>query len=154
MQQKVTTFLWFDDRAEEAAEFYTSLFANSQIVDVTRQGDGPGKALVVRFTLDGREFLALNGGPHFQFNEAISLYVDCADQDEIDHYWSRLAAEGEPGRCGWLKDRFGLSWQVVPRELTALISDPDPEKSSRATQAMLSMGKIDLETLRKAHAGA
>lgn len=156
--QRITTYLWFDNQAEEAAEFYSSIFENSKINNVQRYGDaGPGPAgtaMTVSFELDGQEFIALNGGPHFSFTEAISLYIECADQDEVDFYWSRLTDGGEPSQCGWLKDRYGLSWQVIPRELPELLGDPDPEKANRATQAMLSMTKIDLEVLRKAHQGA
>lgn len=155
--QKVITYLWFDTEAEEAAEFYTSIFENSKITHVQRYGDaGPGpagSAMTVDFELDGQRFIALNGGPHFRFTEAISLYIDCADQSEVDFFWSRLTAGGEPSQCGWLKDRYGLSWQVIPRDLPELLGDSDPEKASRAMQAMLSMTKIDVEVLRKAHQG-
>ena len=155
--QKVMTYLWFDTEAEEAARFYTSIFENSKITHVQRYGDaGPGpagSAMTVDFELDGQRFIALNGGPHFRFTEAISLYIDCADQSEVDFFWSRLTAGGEPGQCGWLKDRYGLSWQVIPRDLPELLGDADPEKASRAMQAMLSMTKIDVEVLRKAHQG-
>lgn len=151
----ITPFLWFDDEAEEAAEFYVSVFPNSRIVEVSRYGEaGPGPAgtaMVVRFELDGQPFLALNGGPTtFVFDESISFVIDCADQAEVDAYWARLTAGGQESRCGWLKDRFGLSWQVVPAELHELLGDPDPERARRATEAMLSMGKLDLEAMRRA----
>ena len=156
--QKITTFLWFDDQAEEAANFYTSIFKNSRILEVSRYGDGApfpaGTALTVRYQLAGQEFIALNAGPQFTFNEAISLYVDCADQAEVDYFWDRLVEGGEPSQCGWLKDRYGLSWQIIPRELPKLLGDPDPEKAQRATQAMFTMTRIDVDALRKAHAGA
>ncbi|MBC7270946.1 MAG: VOC family protein [Streptomyces sp.] len=153
-----TTCLWFDGQAEEAAEFYVSVFQNSGIKEVTRYPEGgmapAGTVMTVEFTANGHEFVALNGGPQFTFNEAISFQVFCDDQDEIDHYWARLTeGGGEPGPCGWLKDRFGVSWQVIPERLSALLSDPDPQKATRATQAMLSMGKLDIAALEKAHAG-
>ena len=155
--QKITTFLWFDDQAEEAATFYTSIFKDSRILEISRYGEGApfpaGTALTVRYQLDGQEFIALNAGPQFKFNEAISLYVDCADQAEVDYYWDSLVDGGEPSQCGWLKDRYGLSWQIIPRELQRLLSDPDPAKAQRATAAMFTMTKIDLEALRKAHGG-
>ncbi|HEX6328970.1 MAG TPA: VOC family protein [Jiangellaceae bacterium] len=156
--QKITTYLWYDNQAEEAAIFYTSIFKNSRVLEVNRYGDGApmpaGTAMTVRFELDGEEFIALNGGPHFKFNEAISLYVDCEDQAEVDYFWDRLVDGGEPSQCGWLKDRYGLSWQIIPRELPALLFDPDPEKAQRATQAMFTMTKIDVDALRRAHAGS
>ena len=156
--QKITTFLWFDSQAEEAANFYASIFKNSRILEVSRYGDGApfpaGTAMTVRYELDGQEFIALNAGPQFKFNEAISLYVDCADQAEVDYYWETLVDGGEPSQCGWLKDRYGLSWQIIPSELPTLLGDPDPEKAQRATQAMFTMTKIDVEALRRAHAGS
>jgi predicted 3-demethylubiquinone-9 3-methyltransferase (glyoxalase superfamily) len=156
--QKIITFLWFDHEAEEAARFYTSLFTHSRITQVTRYPEGgpapAGKAMTVKFELDGQEFLALNGGPQYQFTEAISLLVNCEGQDEVDRLWERLTDGGEPGQCGWLKDRWGLSWQIIPEELPALISDPDPERSRRAVMAMLAMQKIDIQNLREAAAGA
>jgi predicted 3-demethylubiquinone-9 3-methyltransferase (glyoxalase superfamily) len=154
----ITPFLWFDDQAEEAAAFYVSVFPNSAILEVTRlpqETPGPkGKAMTVAFELDGKRFTALNGGPYFQFTEAVSFYVDCADQAEIDYYWEKLTAGGgSPGQCGWLKDRFGLSWQIVPQELPHLLGDADREKAGRATQAMLKMTRLDIAALRRAHAG-
>ena len=140
--------LWFDGRAEEAAEYYVSVFPDSAVTQVTR---GPeGRAMTVSFSLDGHDYVALNGGPQFTFTEAISFQIHCADQDEVDHYWSRLTDGGEESRCGWLKDRFGVSWQVVPVELFTLLSDPDPGRAQRATQAMLQMRKIDVATMRRA----
>ncbi|GAA1729255.1 VOC family protein [Nonomuraea bangladeshensis] len=157
MTQKITTYLWFDHQAEEAATFYTSLFAGSRIVRVQRNGDaGPGEAgtvMLVEFELAGQRFLALNGGPHFTFNEAVSLYVDCEMQEEVDELWARLTADGgEESQCGWLKDRWGLSWQIVPSRLPELIADPDPGRAGRAMQAMLRMGKIDIRALEEAAA--
>lgn len=157
--QKIVTYLWFNDQAEEAASFYTSLFKNSEITGVQRSGEGgpgpAGAALVVNFTLDGQEFIALNGGPQFKFTEAISLFVRCESQEEVDRLWGALISEGgEPSMCGWLKDRYGLSWQIIPTVLMELMGDPDPEKSQRVTQAMLQMTKIDVEELRRAHAGS
>ena len=156
--QKITTYLWYDNQAEEAAIFYTTIFKNSRVLEVNRYGDGAampsGTAMTVRFELDGQEFIALNGGPHFRFNEAISLYVDCEDQAEVDYFWDRLVDGGEPSQCGWLKDRYGLSWQIIPRELQSLLFDPDPEKAQRATQAMFTMTKIDVDALRRAQAGS
>ncbi len=156
--QKINTFLWFDEQAEEAVNLYVSLFKNSRILNIARFGvdvPGPaGKVMTINFELDGQEFVALNGGPQFKFTEAISLLVNCESQEEVDFLWERLIADGgEPSQCGWLKDRFGLSWQVVPRELGELMSDPDPEKAGRVTQAMLHMSKIDLAELRKAYYG-
>jgi predicted 3-demethylubiquinone-9 3-methyltransferase (glyoxalase superfamily) len=154
-----TTCLWFDGKAEEAATHYLSVFTkDSHLGSVTRYteaGPGPaGTAITVDFTLNGQRFLALNGGPLFTFNEAISFQIHCTDQDEIDYYWDRLTAEGgQGGQCGWLKDKFGVSWQVVPTELPALLADPDPQKATRATRAMLAMTKFDLAELRRAHAG-
>lgn len=156
--QKVTTFLWFDSQAEEAAVFYTSVFKNSRVLEVSRYGEGApiaaGTAMTVRFELDGQEFIALNGGPHHKFTDAISLYVDCEDQAEADYFWDRLIDGGEPSQCGWLKDRYGLSWQIIPREMQSLLADPDPAKAQRTMQAMLTMTRIDLEALRRAHAGS
>jgi len=150
--------LWFDTEAEEAAAHYTSIFPNSRIVDVLHYGEaGPrkaGMAMVVNFELDGKPFMALNGGPDFKFNEAISLEVECGSQDEVDDYWSRLSAGGEEGPCGWLKDRFGVSWQIVPKRLNELVSDPDPAVSQRAMAAMLKMRKIEIAELEAAVSGA
>jgi predicted 3-demethylubiquinone-9 3-methyltransferase (glyoxalase superfamily) len=156
--QKISPFLWFDDQAEQAADFYVSIFRNSWIQSVSRYGDGgpgpAGTAMSVSFTLDGLEFQALNGGPLYSFTEAISLFVSAPTQDEIDHLWEKLTSDGgEPGRCGWLKDRYGLSWQVVPPILGELLGDPDPDRSSRVMQAMLTMGKIDIAALQAAYDG-
>jgi predicted 3-demethylubiquinone-9 3-methyltransferase (glyoxalase superfamily) len=151
--------LWFDTQAQEAAEFYTSLFPNSRIVTVTRYpegtGDRVGEVLTVSFELDGAYYLALNGGPEFTFDEAISITIDCEDQAEIDRYWDALVANGgQEGPCGWLKDKYGLSWQVVPTGMEEVFSDPDPERAKRAMEAMLKMRKLDIEALRSAAAGA
>ncbi|MDT0309464.1 VOC family protein [Streptomyces sp. DSM 44917] len=156
--EKVTTFLWFDDKAEEAAEFYTSLFPDSRITEVRRWGHAgpgePGAVMTVTFELAGRPYTALNGGPHFTFTEAISLSVDCADQAEVDDLWERLTADGgQESECGWLKDKYGLSWQIVPRRLMELIADPDPERAARATKAMLGMKKLDVQALEDAADG-
>lgn len=154
--QKITPCLWFDTEGEEAAEFYTSVFPNSRIVDVARYGSaGPraeGTVMTVSFELDGQRFTALNGGPEFTFNEAISFEVDCETQDEVDGFWSKLSDGGEEGPCGWLKDRFGVSWQVVPTRLNELLSDPDAEKSQRVMAAMLKMKKIEIDELERAAA--
>ncbi|HKS96610.1 MAG TPA: VOC family protein, partial [Terriglobia bacterium] len=154
---KITTFLWFDNNAEEAMNFYVSIFENSKILSVSRYGEaGPGpKGMVMSgtFQLEGQEFMALNGGPHFSFTPAISLFVSCETQQEVDELWEKLSAGGEQGRCGWLKDKFGLSWQIIPTALGKLLSDPDPAKSKRVMQAMLQMNKIDVEGLKKAYAG-
>jgi len=154
---KITPFLWFDTQAEEAAEFYTSVFGNSRVLSVNRYGDaGPGPSgsvMIVRFELDGREFVALNGGPqHFNFNESVSFVVNCSSQDEVDYFWEKLTEGGEEGPCGWLKDKYGLSWQVVPDRLPELVSDPDPERSQRAMRAMFQMKKIDVAALERAAA--
>ena len=153
--QKITPFLWFDDQAEDAARFYVSLFRNSTILDVSRYGEGAprpaGTAMMVSFVLDGLEVQALNGGPEFSFTEAISLSVTAQTQDEIDHLWEQLTDGGEPGQCGWLKDRYGLSWQIVPPVLGELLGGPDPERSSRVMQAMLAMSKIEIAGLRAAY---
>ncbi|MGW4409584.1 VOC family protein [Nonomuraea sp. NPDC004702] len=155
--QKITTYLWFDNQAEEAAEFYTSIFADSRILEVQRYpegGPGPaGQAMVVSFELAGQRFLALNGGPQFTFTEAISLYVDCASQEEVDDLWARLTDGGEESQCGWLKDRYGLSWQIVPRALQELMSVPDPAAAQRVAQAMLGMRKIEIKGLEDAAKG-
>ena len=156
--QKIAPCLWFDTEGEEAAQFYTSVFPNSKIVEVTRYGSaGPraeGSVMTVSFELDGQRFTALNGGPDFKFNEAVSLEVQCKDQEEVDKYWNALSEGGEEGPCGWLKDKFGLSWQIVPTVLNELISDPDREKSQRVMAAMLQMGKIEVDELEKAAAEA
>jgi predicted 3-demethylubiquinone-9 3-methyltransferase (glyoxalase superfamily) len=153
--QKITPFLWFDGEAEEAARFYTSLFKNSSIGKISRYGDaGPGpkgQAMVVPFKLAGQNFSALNGGPHFKFTPAISFLVDCETQKEVDGFWKRLSQGGKEGQCGWLEDKFGVSWQIVPSVLGKLMSDPDPAKSGRVMKAMMQMGKIDIEVLKRAH---
>jgi predicted 3-demethylubiquinone-9 3-methyltransferase (glyoxalase superfamily) len=153
----ITPNLWFDTEALEAAEFYCSVFPRSRITNVSHYGDaGPrdkGMVLTVDFELDGDRFTALNGGPEFSFNEAVSFLIECADQDEIDHYWSALCDGGEPGPCGWLKDRYGVSWQVVPREMAELLSDPDETRAQRVMAAMLKMGKLDIAALRAAADG-
>jgi predicted 3-demethylubiquinone-9 3-methyltransferase (glyoxalase superfamily) len=157
-QQKITPFLWFDEQAEEAAEFYTSVFPDGRVLQTTRYSEtGPGKpgsVMTVQFEAAGTTFTALNGGPHHTFSPAVSFVVDCADQAEVDRYWSALsAAGGQEGPCGWLTDRYGLSWQVIPRELTVLVADPDPERAQRATQAMMGMKKIDIQVMRDAADG-
>ena len=156
--QPFTTCLWFDTQAEEAATYYTSIFKDSRLGDIARYGEsGPrpaGMVITAEFELNGQRFMALNGGPDYTFTEAISFQIPCTDQDEVDYYWDRLSADGgQPGPCGWLKDRFGVSWQVVPAELGSLLGDPDPDKAARAMKAMLSMGKLDIAGLRRAHAG-
>ncbi|GAA3984374.1 VOC family protein [Thermobifida alba] len=152
--QKITTCLWFDDQAEQAANFYTSLFGNSRIVEVQYYNeampDRAGQVMLVLFELAGQRFMALNGGPEFTFTEAVSLHVDCADQREVDELWAKLTDGGQESQCGWLKDRFGLSWQIIPRRLTELLNDPDPDRAVRATRAMLGMRKIDVQGLLEA----
>ncbi|MDQ4030148.1 MAG: VOC family protein [Actinomycetota bacterium] len=156
--QKITPFLWFDTEGEEAARFYTSVFPNSRIVDIAYYGSaGPrpeGTVMTVSFELDGQRFVALNGGPEFSFNEAISFEVSCETQEEVDAYWSTLSEGGEEGPCGWLKDKFGVSWQIVPNVLTELLMDPDREKSQRVMRAMLEMKKIEIDGLEQAAAKA
>ena len=151
---RITPCLWFDTEGEEAATFYVSLFKNSRITEVSRYGEaGPrpaGSVMVVSFELDGQPFTALNGGPEFTFDEAISFQIDCSSQDEVDRYWEGLTAGGEEGPCGWLKDRYGVSWQVVPSELITLLQDPDPGRSQRAMAAMMTMKKIDIAAVRAA----
>jgi predicted 3-demethylubiquinone-9 3-methyltransferase (glyoxalase superfamily) len=156
--QKITPFLWFDGNAEEAVNFYVSVFKNSRITKITRNSEvGPGPAgsvLLVNFQLEGQEFIALNGGPEFKFNEAISFSVDCQTQAEVDELWAKLTADGgKPGQCSWLKDKFGVSWQIVPRILPELLGDKDPAKAKRAMQAMMQMGKIDIKRLQQASEG-
>jgi predicted 3-demethylubiquinone-9 3-methyltransferase (glyoxalase superfamily) len=155
--QKITPFLWFDANAEEAVNFYTSIFPNSSIHQVDRYGkDSPGtegSVMVIAFTLDGQEFNALNGGPVYQLSPAISFVVSCEDQAEVDHYWEHLIEGGQADQCGWLTDKFGVTWQIVPQELGELLSDPDPQKAYRAMQAMLKMVKLDIAELRKAFKG-
>ena len=153
--QKIVPSLWFDTEAQEAAKFYTSIFRNSKIGNIARYGSaGPrpeGMVMTVDFQLDGQDFNAINGGPDFKFNEATSLLVNCQNQAEVDDLWKKLGDGGEPGPCGWLKDKFGLSWQIVPVALGEMLSDPDPGKSQRVMAAMLQMSKIDLAGLRKAY---
>jgi predicted 3-demethylubiquinone-9 3-methyltransferase (glyoxalase superfamily) len=157
--QKITPFLWFNDKAEEAAKFYVSLFKNSKILAVNRYGKAganasgrpEGTVMTVAFRLEGQEFVALNGGPHFKFTEAISFVVNCETQAEIDRFWKKLSAGGEEGQCGWLKDKYGVSWQVVPSAAIEMISDKDAEKAERAMGAVMQMGKIDLKTVKLAY---
>jgi len=155
--QKITTFLWFNNNAEEAANYYTSIFKNSKILDVSRYGEvGPGpkgSVMIVKFQLAGQEFVALNGGPQFKFTEAISLMVNCESQQEIDELWRKLTAGGQESQCGWLKDKFGLSWQIVPTELGKLMSAKDPAKANRVMQALLQMKKLDIAKLQQAAEG-
>jgi len=151
---KITPWLWFDTEGEEAAAFYTSVFPNSRITEVTRYGEaGPrpaGTAMTVSFELDGQELVALNGGPEFHFNEAVSFQVPCEGQEEVDRYWALLSEGGEEGPCGWLKDKYGLSWQIVPTALVELLGDPDPGRAQRAMAAMMTMRKLDVAALREA----
>lgn len=153
--QRITPFLWFDHQAEEAADFYTSIFPNSKIGRVMRCGETgpgpPGSVLTVEFELEGQTFVALNGGPHYQFTEAISFMVHCQTQDEMDFYWEKLSAGGTEIECGWLKDKFGLAWQIVPSVLSEMLSDPDPEKSQRVMKALLAMKKLDIRALQQAY---
>ncbi len=161
--QSITPCLWFDDQAEEAVGFYTGIFKNSKISKTSRYGEAgkeihgkqPGSVMTMAFELDGQRFTALNGGPMFKFSEAVSFQVNCDTQDEVDHYWNTLSAGGDPKaqQCGWLKDKFGLSWQIVPRVLPELLTDPDYEKSQRAMQAMMQMKKLDIAALKRAFAG-
>jgi predicted 3-demethylubiquinone-9 3-methyltransferase (glyoxalase superfamily) len=159
--QRISVCLWFDGQAEEAARFYTKIFKNSSIGDVARYdeevskvaGQPKGSVMTVKFTLDGQEFMGLNGGPMFKFNEAISLVVACADQAELDHFWTRLSEGGEEVQCGWLKDKFGVSWQVVPAILQDMMKDKDPAKTSRVMAAIMKMKKLDIPTLKKAYEG-
>ena len=155
--QKITPFLWFNDQAEAAANFYCSVFKNAKTLNISRYGEGApapkGTVMVVRFQLDGQEFMALNGGPQFTFSPAISFVVNCQTQEEVDELWERLSEGGTTQQCGWLQDQFGISWQIVPTALGELMSDPDPVKSQRVMQAMLQMEKIDLAGLRRAYAG-
>lgn len=155
--QKITPFLWFNGQAEEAMNFYVSIFKNSKVVSVQRYGDaGPGpkgSVMSATFQLEGQDFYALNGGPQFTFTPAISFFVSCETQLEVDELWEKLSAGGEKGRCAWLKDKFGLSWQIVPTALGKLLADKDPEKSKRVMQAMMKMDKIDIAGLQKAYAG-
>jgi len=155
--QKITPFLWFDGQAEEAANFYTSVFKDSKILNIARYGEaGPGPkgtVMMATFQLEGQKFMALNGGPHYTISPAISFFVDCETQAEVDELWEKLTAGGSEVQCGWLKDKFGVSWQIIPRALMELMQDKDPAKSQRVFQAMLQMTKIDVEALRRAHRG-
>ena len=157
MQQKIVPNLWFDTEAEEAAGFYTSVFKNSRIVNVAHYPEaGPrpaGMVMTVAFELDGQRFVGINGGSQFKFDEAVSFQIDCETQDEVDYYWERLSEGGEESQCGWLKDRYGLSWQVVPTGMEELFTDPDPERAKRAMEAMLGMKKLDIAALRSAADG-
>jgi len=153
--QKITPFLWFDGKAEEAMNFYTEIFKNSKVVDIMRYGDaGPGpkgSVMSATFQLEGQEFIALNGGPQFTFSPAISFFVKCQTQEEVDELWDRLLAGGRPQQCGWLTDRYGLSWQIVPTVLGEMLQDKDPDKSSRVMKAMLKMVKLDIAALKEAY---
>jgi predicted 3-demethylubiquinone-9 3-methyltransferase (glyoxalase superfamily) len=153
--RKITPFLWFDDKAEEAMNFYISIFKNSKVLGVSRYGEaGPGPkgtVMTATFQLNGQEFTALNGGPQFKFTEAISFYVDCETQAEVDELWEKLSEGGEPGQCGWLKDKYGLSWQIIPSALIEMLHDKDAEKAKRVTEAMLKMNKIEIKTLQQAY---
>lgn len=155
--QKITPFLWFDGRAEEAANFYTSVFKNSKIGTVSRYGEGgpgpKGSVMSATFQLEGQEFIALNGGPHYSFTPAISFFIHCETQEEVDHYWDKLSDGGRTVQCGWLQDKFGLSWQVIPTILFKLLNDKDPAKSKRVMQAMLKMIKLDIQGLKDAYEG-
>lgn len=157
MTSKITPFLWFDNQAEEAMKFYTSIFKNSKIGKVARYPEGSpgpaGQVMTAEFELDGQTFTALNGGPHFKFTEAISFVVNCADQKEVDYYWDKLLAGGTASQCGWLKDKFGLSWQIVPKQLGELFSTQDAAKAKRVMDAMLKMVKLDIKTLEQAAKG-
>jgi len=153
--KKITPCLWFDDKAEEAMLFYTSTFKNSKVGEISRYGEGgplpAGTVLTVTFELDGQEFMALNGGPQFHFTPAISFYVPCETQADVDYYWEKLSEGGETEMCGWLKDKYGVSWQIVPNVLGELLNDPNPEKSKRVTQALLQMTRLDIATLKRAY---
>jgi len=155
MMQKITPFLWFDNNAEEAANFYVSIFKNSKVLNIARYGDaGPGPkgtVLTVNFEIDGEKFIALNGGPQFKFTEAVSFVVNCETQEEIDYFWEKLSAGGEKSQCGWLKDKYGLSWQVVPTILGELMGGNDAERSNRVMQAILQMQKLEIEPLKRAY---
>jgi len=153
--QKITPFLWFNDKAEEAANFYVSLFKNSKVKEVRRYGDaGPGpkgSVMTITFQIEGQDFIALNGGPHFSFTPAVSLFVNCEKQEEVYQLWEKLAEGGRKDRCGWLQDKYGLSWQIIPEALGKLMTDPDPKKAASVMQAMLQMDKIDVKRLQEAH---
>jgi predicted 3-demethylubiquinone-9 3-methyltransferase (glyoxalase superfamily) len=158
-KQKITPFLWFNNQAEEAANYYVSMFRNSRVLKVTHyaesaskvSGRPKGSVMTVKFLLEGQEFVALNGGPHFKFTEAVSLVVNCRTQREVDKYWEKLSAGGKKGQCGWLKDKYGLSWQVFPEELGEMLDDPDPAKSDRVMEALIQMSKLDIGILRRAY---
>ena len=157
--QKITPFLWFDNKAEEAANFYVSLFKNSKITGTTRydekaaeaSGRPKGTVMTLEFQLEGQEFVALNGGPHFKFTEAVSFVVNCETQEQVDKFWEKLSEGGEKSQCGWLKDRYGLSWQVVPIVLSEMLRDKDPARAKRVMEAMLKMSKLDIQTLKQAY---
>jgi len=153
--QKITPFLWFNDNAEEAVNFYVSIFRNSRIVSMSRYPEGTpgpaGKVMTATFQLEGQEFIALNGGPEFKFNEAISFFVNCETQEEVDRLWDKLSGGGEKGQCGWLKDKYGVSWQIVPTALGQMLQDQDPQRSQNVMQAMFKMTKIDIAALRRAY---
>jgi predicted 3-demethylubiquinone-9 3-methyltransferase (glyoxalase superfamily) len=159
MMQKITPCLWFDENAEEAVNFYVSIFKNSQVGHVTRYGDEgakmsgrpKGSVMTVTFKLDGQEFMALNGGPHFKFTEAVSFIINCGSQEEVDELWEKLSEGGEKGPCGWLKDRYGMSWQIVPTVLSEMMQDPDPEKTNRVMGAIGQMKKLDIKRLQEAY---
>ena len=154
--QKITPFLWFDDKAEEAMNFYLAIFKNSKAGNIYRNGDsagGSGKVMSVTFELDGQPFMAMNGGPHFTFSPAISMFVNCETQSEVDELWEKLSAGGGKSRCGWLKDKYGLSWQIIPSALGTLLHDKDAAKAKRVMQAMMQMTKIDIKALQQAHEG-
>jgi len=157
MQQRITPNLWFDTEAEEAAEFYTSVFSNSRIVNKTHYTEAAprkaGMVMTVDFELDGQRFTGINGGPQFKFTEAVSFLINCEDQAEVDYYWEKLTDGGDEGPCGWVKDRFGLSWQIVPAGMDELFADPDPQRAERAMKAMLQMRKLDIAELRRAADG-
>jgi len=155
MMQKITPFLWFDNQAEEAVSLYTSVFKNSKVLSITRYGEaGPapaGTVMTVTFELEGQEFMALNGGPEFTFSPAISFFVNCETQQEVDELWEKLSEGGEKGQCGWIRDKYGVSWQIVPRALGEMLQDKDAEKSKRVMEALLKMSKIDIRTLKQAY---
>jgi len=159
--QKITPFLWFDNNAEEAVNFYVSIFNNSQVVKVTRYSDAAaeaagrptGSVMTAEFQLEGQNFVALNGGPHFKFTEAISFVVNCESQEEVDYFWEKLTADGQESQCAWLKDKYGLSWQIVPTVLIDMLQDKDAQKAQRVMEAMLQMKKIDIPTLQQAYEG-
>jgi predicted 3-demethylubiquinone-9 3-methyltransferase (glyoxalase superfamily) len=156
-QQKITPFLWFDNNLEDAMNFYTSIFKNSSINEIRRYGEvspGSGNVITGSFTLEGQKFMALNGGPLFKFNESVSFFVNCENQEEVDYYWHKLIADGgSESQCGWLKDKFGLSWQIIPKALSEFLGDKDPEKAGRVMQAMLQMKKIEVDKLEEAYKG-